>query len=232
MTKYDMNGKPVVRGKQARALKERNIVDACRRHVESKCLRAEEQRAQLKRELEAMTKEVIRKDAAGEDEVVLERMLDEIDFKKQEIEFKDGTLSSFTSVKNVLQNLTNEIDALLALEWYSYVIRTIPERKLPKLIRSEKPQDLIRVMELANEILSKIEDKIALDLTAKKEYDRAMRLIKETAREIKEKNGVVDADIRKRLNDLKAVEAEQKAARVMPVPARRDTAGRVKNLNS
>jgi hypothetical protein len=114
----------------------------------------------------------------------------------------------------------------------AYIIRTVPERKLPKLIRSEKPEDLMKVMELTNQILAKIEDKIAMDLTAKKEYDKAMRVIKETARELKERCGVIGADTRKRLDELKSEGAEAAATRVMPVPARKDTANRVKSLNS
>ncbi|MBQ8685910.1 MAG: hypothetical protein IJ514_07045 [Clostridia bacterium] len=174
-------------GKVKRATKERDIVNACKVRMEEKVLMMATERNKSKRRVAEMEEDILRFADAGEDEVVIQRMIEDRDFVIKQIDFTDGMIAVFSAVRNVLLDLTVELDALLTLEWYGYVIRTVPERKLPKMLRSEKQKDLIKVMEITQKILQKIEDKIAATIIDKREFERVMKRIKDTSKEMKKK---------------------------------------------
>ena len=176
---------PINTKQELRAKKEREVVRVCKERMEEKVAIMTERKAEKKQQIEDMELEILRRSDAGEEDVVIQRLVDQLSYVERQAEFDDGIISVFSAVRNVLLDLQVYVDALVQFEWYGYIIRTIPERKLPKMIRSENQKDLLKVMALTQTILEKIEDKIAATVIDKAQFDETMRKIKATAAELK-----------------------------------------------
>lgn len=170
---------------EIRAKRERDIVRVCKERMGEKVDAMTEKHEQKRLKAISLEDEIIKRSDAGESETVISRLVDELNYVNQQAEFDDGTIGVFTAVRNVLLNLEVYLDALVEFEWYGYIIRTIPEKKLPKMLRSENQKDLVKVMEMTQKILEKIEDKIASTMMDKAEYEKTISKIKATAAEIK-----------------------------------------------
>ncbi len=168
-----------------RAQREVKVVGACKDHMQGKVVNMRYKRADLKREIELKEAEVVRLANAGADEHEVNDMANEVAALVNKLEFNDGLADVFSIVRNVLIELETMLDALMEFEWYRYVIRTIPEKKLPAMIRSDDPKDLEKVMELSQQIIQKIEDKIVLTIRDKEKSDQIIRRIKATAEQQK-----------------------------------------------
>lgn len=211
---------------EKRAEAEVAVVKACKTHMQEKVQAMTEQRNVAKAKKSLIEEEIICAADEGEDEIVIQRMIEDLSFAEKQIAFSDGMISVFMAVRNVLSDLSIELDSILQLQWYKYVIRTIPEKKLPKMLQSEKQRDLQRVMELTQAILQKVEDKIAATIQDKAEFERVMTRIKVTAAEQKKKyDGVTSVNVGMAVEEIRQRKKQETARRVqapigiMPVPA-------------
>ena len=211
---------------EKRAEAEVAVVKACKTHMQEKVQAMTEQRNVAKAKKSLIEEEIIRAADEGEDEIVIQRMIEDLSFAEKQIAFSDGMISVFMAVRNVLSDLSIELDSILQLQWYKYVIRTIPEKKLPKMLQSEKQRDLQRVMELTQAILQKVEDKIAATIQDKAEFERVMTRIKATAAEQKKKyDGVASVNVGMAVEEIRQRKEQETARRtqaqigIMPVSA-------------
>ena len=172
---------------EKRANKERDIVKACVSRMQEKIDDTHNKRANFKQDIANDIAEIKRLYASGVGESTLEIMAESVAHKEAQLELFDGLLTIFSSVRNVLLDLQIQVDAIIGLEWYKYVIKTIPERKLPRMISSENHDDLYEVIELVESILKKIEDKITNVVKDKTEHDKIMKRIRETSCEMRKR---------------------------------------------
>ena len=213
-----------------RAKKERDIVHACVTHMQDKINDTHVKRAEFNRTIANDIAEIKRLQASGASESTLEIMAEAVLHKQNQVELFDGLLLIFSNVRNVLLDLEIQIDAIIGLEWYKYVIRTIPERKLPRMIRSEDNNELSKVAELVESILQKIEDKISRVVVDKNEHEKIMRRIKETSREMRrsyENNSVSSG--KSALSKVLGTAAST-APKTMPLPVENTATAEVSNV--
>ena len=63
----------------------------------------------------------------------------------------------------------------MQMGWCKYLVHTIPERKLPRLLYSEDGEDLKKVTSVVLSILQKIFDKLGLNRNVYEEFSHAAR---------------------------------------------------------
>lgn len=212
-----MNNKQLEK-KRKRAVRERDIVAACATKMDEKIAVTTKDRADAKRQVEFIEGEILRLADLGEEDIVIQRLVDERDFERKRIDFADGLLDVFFAVRTVLLNLVAEIDAVLRFEWYEYVIKILPEKKLPKLVRSEQQEDLLKVMQLTQTILQKIEEKVSATLVDKQEFQKEVARIKDVSAEIKKR--CVGESSRSVQSAVEEIRNRGKKSTVLPVPVK------------
>lgn len=171
--------------KATRAAREVGIVGVCKERIQEKICAVEAENAEARQNISRMERDIVRRADAGETKAVLDRMLADLENLRKTIAVNEGLLSAFVPVRDVLLDLKVELDAIMKFEWYGYIIRTVPEKKLPKMIRLESREDLLKVMALVEATVEKVEDRIAQVLGDTEQYRTVMKQIKETAAEMK-----------------------------------------------
>ena len=123
----------------------------------------------------------------------------------------------FMSTQDALVYLGVQLDSLIMLEWYGYIVRVVPEKKLPKMIRSENADDMRKVGVLTEKMVSKIKNHIMLRVKDEAERRKIMDRIEATAKSIIEKrSNETDSEM---TSSIEAALAKRKGKPVsIPVP--------------
>ncbi|MBO5363459.1 MAG: hypothetical protein J6A46_03945 [Clostridia bacterium] len=206
--------------KGMRAKKEGEIVKACIEYMAKKIgIVDTERRAQLAL-LEDIENEFLKAKAAGEEKITLQIMASNYQSAREELEAIEKSVTLFLSTQDALRRLSAQVQALLRYEWYSYVIRTIPEKKLPAMIHSESEKDMAKVRDLALKIIEKINNRILLEAESKKEGDEKIRRAQEVAGSLLEENARDEDAKLNALEKAAMLRAAKRAAQTneMPVP--------------
>ena len=168
---------------QRRAQRTCDIVEICRDKIHWKVQESTKQRSLAKLRLMEIEEEILRASSNGEEEVVLQRMIDDRESALKQLAFTDGMISIFSTVYNVLSDLSVQLNAVQRLGWYRYIVHLVPDKKLVKSLQSDKQRDLQSIMELTSNLLQKIEDKISATSRDKAQFESIMKHIREVGKE-------------------------------------------------
>lgn len=166
-----------------RALYEAEVVSAVKKHLDDKITEFDDTAIDLAKKLELREREFLAKKGAGGTDRELERLGMAIDRMSNQIDLNDNKTDDFLRVREVILDLEMYVQALIDYELYAYLIKVIPEKKLPAMINNES--ELNKVVELVLVIIDKIERKMARSIKDQKELEDAKRKIKERAAIIK-----------------------------------------------
>lgn len=150
---------------QRRAIKEAEIVKACSERATEKMQQAYVELTNSRRELLELQRELaLRSEAGGKpDSIEVIRLAGAIKVTKNRSTRYERLQILFMEVAEVLKDLELQVDAIMQLEWYKYLVRAIPEKRLPRLLASDSPEDMKMIVELVQTIVEKIESKITKD---------------------------------------------------------------------
>lgn len=165
-----------------------DVVSACRMHMYDKVMESLSLRSEKVRAAEKIKEEIYRRSDAGEDRRILEIMAGDYDSLMSGIKISDETLDIIRVAYYAMIDLEVVVEQVMHLEWYKYIIGTIPVKKIPDLINSEGNAGLREITRLANEICQKIQDKMFAAIDDQEEAARIRRRIQAVAEERKGKS--------------------------------------------
>ena len=201
------------------ALYEAEVVTAVKKHLDDKISEFDDTAVELNRKLEQREREFLAKKKAGCSERELERLGMACDRMSEQIAHNDNKTDDFVRVREVILDLEMYVQSLIDYELYTYLIKVIPEKKLPAMINNEN--ELNKVVELVLGIIDKIEKKIARSIKDKAELDAAKRKIKERAAIMKANYSSTfkAKDVDTRASELEKKYGSDNAEYTMPAPA-------------
>lgn len=159
------------------ALYEAEVVSAVRKHLDDKISEFDDVFIDLNKKLEGRELEFLAKKEAGASERELERLGMACDRISEQIAHNDSKTRDFERVREVILDLEMYVQSLIDYEYYRYLVKIIPENKLPEMINNEN--ELNRVVTLVTGIIDKIEKKMARSIKDLAELESAKRKIKE-----------------------------------------------------
>jgi hypothetical protein len=118
---------------------------------------------------------------------------------EMQISLNNDKTDDFLRVRDILFYLEMYVQAVIDYEWYEYLVKVIPERKLPSMINNEN--ELSKVTEMVEVIIEKIKRKMIRSIKDEEELKRTLRKIDERAAMMKENyssNKSKDLNTRKR----------------------------------
>lgn len=172
--------------KTQRATSEFNVILACEQRMKEKRYTEEQLCLASEAKIKELENEALCLADAGESEIKIQRLLDEIAQEKCSYELSKGLCQIFAAVHSSLVDLSAYAKAIMKLEWYSYLIRTIPEKRLPNMIKSENADKMRQIIDMTAAIVEKIEDRIVRSCKDRAQAEVRINQIKETARKQKE----------------------------------------------
>ncbi len=164
---------------EKRAAEEAEIVTAVVTHLDEKISKFDRNAVELENMLEQRERELLAKSRSSASERELVRINDAISRLETQISHNNDKTDDFLRVREILLDLEMYIASLIDYEWYSYVIKVVPEKKLPAMVNNES--DIGRVVDMVLAIINKIENKMARSIKDEKELEAAKRKIKERA---------------------------------------------------
>lgn len=162
-----------------RAGDEAEVVTAVRLRLDEKIQHFEEQHRELYSALEMRVREMANLKNAGASEKEIARMVSGCDRIKSQLNLNDKKTDDFWRVREVVLDLEMFVEAVIDYEWYGFLIRAIPEKKLPELINNER--NFVRVTELVTQIIEKIEMKMLRTIKDTEELERRKKMIRDRA---------------------------------------------------
>ena len=168
---------------EERARNEVEIVSAVRRHLEDKISEFDDADVELnhKRKLKAL--ELLEKRKSGASERELRRMADAIIRIDKQISLNNTKTDDFYNIFDIVFDLEIYVEALIDFGWYRYVVKAIPEKKLPAMVNNEN--ELIKVAGLVETIIGKIQAKMLRSFKTRAEYEAAIQKIEARSKLLK-----------------------------------------------
>lgn len=161
-----------------RAGDEAEVVTAVRLRLDEKIQHFDEQHRELYSALEMRVREMANLKNAGASEKEIARMVSGCDRIKSQLNLNDKKIDDFWRVREVVLDLEMFVEAVIDYEWYGFLIRAIPEKKLPELIHE---RNFVRVTELVSHIIARIEDKMLRTIKDTEELERCKKMIRDRA---------------------------------------------------
>ena len=155
-----------------RAENEATIVSMCNKRTNELMVEARKNAAIGKKDVERKTQELVVLFQNGASEIEIEILNGEIASVEKKLQNLEQVSLMLIDVHNAFTELENNVDQAMSFGWYRYIIRMIPEKKLPNMIVSEDPDDLTKVMDLVDKINEKIKEKIVVSMKAKVAGDK------------------------------------------------------------
>ncbi len=150
---------------------------------------------ELSRKVNVMKAEGRAQQAAGASTQVLRSKAREVLRMEASLSTKTNVIENFETTYDLLFKLCVQVEALIELEWYDYVVRAIPEKQLPIMVKSLKREDLVRLANLIKKLKNKIDSQITgalrLGKITQDEYD----LMQRTTDELMDNYATDDATI-------------------------------------
>lgn len=144
----------------AKAHQIEGTINACRLHIQKKYDRELAEHAKLEREIPediARGKELKK---AGATEAELEGLARQINDKKMQLFQLKSSKSIFGSTLSVLAELEAIIRTVSRHEWYRYIIRFVPYKRLPEMIKAERETDIPTILSLVKSANEKLKSKV------------------------------------------------------------------------
>ena len=128
-------------------------------------------------------REFLDRSKGGATDKELERITRELDRIESRINLNDKKTEDFLSVRELILDFAMYVEAFIDFEWYSDVIRVIPEKKLPEMINNENQLDKLSALIVS--LIDKIEGKMYRRLKSEDEFNRAKERIMKRAEMMK-----------------------------------------------
>ena len=192
---------------EKRAVFEFNVVKSCRQNYFEKL---QDTKVAIK-ELEAQHVLLIEKGKISSSETEKLFFAREIKKIREQICIKNEDAKSFQDIVDLLDELVTLLESFLINERFKYIVKKIPEKKLPKMVRDPQKQPALTdlLISLLNDFYAAQEQYIY----ALKERQEKRKHILKIKTEFRERNSnILDADIANILEEMSAtheVEAEQ-----------------------
>ena len=140
---------------ERRARKEIGIVGACRDNYDDKVSSLKKERDTIKAAIDVLEEKI----AATNDEERQLELVREIEGEQERLNTTNPLLKTFINIQVAFKKLCAILEAMMAQELYSDVVKKIPEKKLPKLVRdSRKNEELYTII---NNLYSNFKDALA-----------------------------------------------------------------------
>lgn len=206
--------------KEERARLEQGVVVDCYNKMLEKVGNEHDKIAKLEGVIERLENDVLNEQASGTDERTLERMLREIEKFETEKENDIFLSDIFSGVEEVLSDLRLQVEVLMSLGWYDFVIKKIPEKKLDRMISLEKPEEMEKLRSLVLQIMNQIENKIGRDSGKQDLYMKRLQHLRAVRMEMQSfKQDEKKLDTKSKLDKIKAKKAQGSYESVLPLPA-------------
>lgn len=206
--------------KEERARLEQGVLLNCYNKMVEKVGNEHDKIAKLEGEIERLENDVLNEQASGTDERTLERMLREIEKLETEKENDKFLSDIFSGVEEVLSDLRLQVEVLMSLGWYDFVIKKIPEKKLDRMISLEKPEEMEKLRSLVLQIMNQIENKIGRDSGKRDLYVKRLQHLRAVRMEMQSfKQDEKKLDTKSKLDKIKAKKAQGSYGSVLPLPA-------------
>lgn len=144
--------------------------------------------------------ELVARADAGENRMVLARLLENLDSVKQECALTEDIVAIIADAQKALTMLYSEVNAMMSLGWYRYIVRVIPERKIHKILSSEDQQLMEVIIDIVEKSRAKITDKLVRSARTRQEGEarvKRMQAVAQTQREMQgSAMGVQDVETR------------------------------------
>jgi hypothetical protein len=158
------------------ALYEAEVVNAVKKHLDDKISGFDDISIELNSTLKERELEFLAKKREGASERDLKRLGRACDRITEQITHNDNKTDDFERVREVIYYLEMYVQTLIDYELYEYLIRAIPEKKLPAMINSEQ---LKMVVDLVTVIMEKIEKKMLASGIALEELEAKKKKVQE-----------------------------------------------------
>lgn len=183
---------------EKRAAFEFNVVKSCRQNYFDKL---QDTKVAIK-ELEAQHVLLIEKGKLSDSETEKLFFAREIKKIREQISIKNDDAKSFQDIVDLLDELITLLESFLINERFRYIVKKIPEKKLPKMVRNPQKQNA-----LTDLLISILNDFYAAQeqyLHALKERQIKRSHLMKVKTEFRERNDIKDADIANILEELSA----------------------------
>ena len=213
-----------------RAMKERDVIEGTIYLITGKCEECVRNLSVKQKKVDSATQEVIAGYDSGTNIKLLNAMRKEIEMMEGEIELEEKLIDMFMTLRIMLNQMLIYVDGLIRIGDYNFVISIIPETKLPSYIKTVRAEELSEIVNIIGELLSSIEDRIALvddNENRLAEVKNRVKGVAQTMRINAGKTGTEDDE------DTKAFIARKKGITqfVEPVPAKAEENTSTQNTN-
>ena len=174
-------GNAVARRRKKKAETETKIVGICAQSVIDKINESASNCIALEREIDDLELNILRLADAGESEHKIGQLIAKKNEKESSYAMEKMLVTMFESVYEPLVKLKVQLEALLKLGWHKFLIRMVPEKKLPKMIHSMNADDMVKVIEITKKIIRTISDRIVRAYGDRVEAEKVMKQIEDTA---------------------------------------------------
>ena len=145
--------------RQEKANKITETVSACRQHIQQNYDRDLRDMAKLEREIPEDLSHGKEIKKAGATEAELEALARQINNKKLQLFHLKSSKNIFNSTYSVLVELEAIIHVVARHEWYRYIIRFVPYKRLPDMIKAENSSDITTIFNLVKSANAKLKQK-------------------------------------------------------------------------
>ncbi len=207
-----------VRRLERRANAERAVIDGSVYHISAKLEEASRNITSLRRKVSAASKETLARHDAGESLEVTTALLEEVELIESQLSLEENLMGMFARLKTMLSKLLIFIDALIRLEDYKYVIKAVPEKKIPEYVKASRIEDITVIVELTAELLAKMEKRFTMVSKARNELDDKTARIKGVASQMRSEVEMSDREKRDAIEALRKRTEQREASHAVPVP--------------
>ncbi len=205
-----------------RAESECAVIDACIIQADSMSRDSQKIIADLDKLVKTLSDELAQRYSANDDIGELTVLREEVEMYKAQIVDERDYKEMFMTLVQVLKDLRMQTSRLMRNGEYKFVIRTIPEKALPKYISGATKETLDEIIAKANEIYTILKDRSAEVRMTKVKQDANRKRDRAVYEGLREKNGDTEAQQRAKMERFMADMA--KTSPTVPVPAEMDAA--------
>lgn len=167
---------------EERAKSKYDVVEACVQHITYKLAEVDVEHANITSSISSLKQEIDTRSKAGESEAVIDRLLGELDLLEINLSTNQWVTKNFIDTRWALVYLKVQIDALRKLGWDKTVVKLVHERNLPEMIKSDRPEDMEKVLKIIKVASEKITDVILRKSANRTEAEKLLKGIEATAK--------------------------------------------------
>lgn len=143
---------------QKRANKEIGIVKICGEKYDDKISELEMRQKDAKLFIDQLKTDIVN----TQDQTLARKLCNKKNMQEMQLKNRELLITKFNNTENLLEMLLNMVELLYAQEMYKYIVKVIPEKRLPKMVRD--PNLVDAVYDLVNGLIKEFYESIKGDL--------------------------------------------------------------------